>query len=281
MFHGILVGVGSGGIRPDRDVEAMAEAWGRIARRYSTVKFVVFGHRTDLFWEQLPADRIVVIPWVDVREYPAGLHNIDIGCAAVSDSEFNRCKSPIKAMEYAASGAAVVASPTVYGQLIEHGVDGYIANTVEEWELYLSELVEDYTHRHQLSKALLAKGYAVFALDAQGHGDRIAENDYQVVNLYTEPGAPPRKNYFTLREVISIYAGGMKADANFKLAQTGGSSGSIVPASLQDTPMDFESFRKAGVSLGSGGLSAWSSQNLIPVVLIGSALIAAVLIFKK
>jgi dienelactone hydrolase len=52
-------------------------------------------------------------------------------------------------------------------------------------------------------KALLAKGYAVFALDAQGHGDRIAENDYHVVNLYKEPGAPPRKNYFTLREIIT------------------------------------------------------------------------------
>ena len=51
-------------------------------------------------------------------------------------------------------------------------------------------------------KALLGKGYAVFALDAQGHGDRIAENDYHVVNLYNEPGAPPRKNYFTLREII-------------------------------------------------------------------------------
>jgi len=58
----------------------------------------------------------------------------------------------------------------------------------------------------------------------------------------------------TLREVISIYAGGMKNDSTFKLAQTGGSSGSIIPASLEDTPMDFESFRKAGVSLGSGAL---------------------------
>jgi NADP-reducing hydrogenase subunit HndC len=58
----------------------------------------------------------------------------------------------------------------------------------------------------------------------------------------------------TLREVISIYGGGMKNGATLKLAQTGGSSGSIVPASLQDTPMDFESFRKAGVSLGSGAL---------------------------
>jgi NADP-reducing hydrogenase subunit HndC len=58
----------------------------------------------------------------------------------------------------------------------------------------------------------------------------------------------------TLREVISIYAKGMKNGANFKLAQTGGSSGSIIPASLQDTPMDFDSYNKAGVALGSGAL---------------------------
>jgi NADP-reducing hydrogenase subunit HndC len=58
----------------------------------------------------------------------------------------------------------------------------------------------------------------------------------------------------TLREVISIYAKGMKNGSPFKLAQTGGSSGSIIPASLQDTPMDFDSYNKAGVSLGSGAL---------------------------
>lgn len=58
----------------------------------------------------------------------------------------------------------------------------------------------------------------------------------------------------TLREVITIYAGGMSNGSYFKLAQTGGSSGSLVPASLQDTPMDFDSYRKAGVSLGSGAL---------------------------
>jgi NADH:ubiquinone oxidoreductase subunit F (NADH-binding) len=46
----------------------------------------------------------------------------------------------------------------------------------------------------------------------------------------------------------------MKNGKTFKLAQTGGSSGSIVPAILQDTPMDFDSFNKAGVALGSGAL---------------------------
>jgi NADP-reducing hydrogenase subunit HndC len=58
----------------------------------------------------------------------------------------------------------------------------------------------------------------------------------------------------TLREVIEIYGKGMKKGAPLKLVQTGGSSGSIVPASLQDTPMDFESWRVAGASLGSGAL---------------------------
>jgi NADP-reducing hydrogenase subunit HndC len=36
----------------------------------------------------------------------------------------------------------------------------------------------------------------------------------------------------TLREIITIFAKGMK-DGNFKMAQTGGSGGSIIPSSLQ------------------------------------------------
>lgn len=58
----------------------------------------------------------------------------------------------------------------------------------------------------------------------------------------------------TLREVISIYAQGMRPGSVLKMAQTGGSSGSIIPAVLQDAPMDFESYLRAGVSLGSGAL---------------------------
>jgi NADP-reducing hydrogenase subunit HndC len=58
----------------------------------------------------------------------------------------------------------------------------------------------------------------------------------------------------TLREVIAIYAKGMKPGSTLKLAQTGGSSGSVIPASLQDTPMDYDSLAQAGVALGSGAL---------------------------
>ncbi len=67
----------------------------------------------------------------------------------------------------------------------------------------------------------------------------------------------------TLREVIEIYGKGMKKGGKLKLVQTGGSSGSIVPAKLQDTPMDFESWRKAGVSLGSGALLVCDEHNCV------------------
>ena len=67
----------------------------------------------------------------------------------------------------------------------------------------------------------------------------------------------------TLREVIEIYGKGMKKGKRLKLVQTGGSSGSIVPASLQDVPMDFESWRKAGVSLGSGALLICDEQTCV------------------
>jgi NADP-reducing hydrogenase subunit HndC len=77
---------------------------------------------------------------------------------------------------------------------------------------------------------------------------------YTLLGNINETGAIEVPMGITLREVINIYAGGMKDGAFFKLAQTGGSSGAIVPASLQDTPMDFESYRNSGVSLGSGAL---------------------------
>ena len=65
----------------------------------------------------------------------------------------------------------------------------------------------------------------------------------------------------TLREIISIYGQGMANGGHFKMAQTGGSSGSVIPSTLQDTPMDFESYQENGVSLGSGALLICDENN--------------------
>lgn len=77
---------------------------------------------------------------------------------------------------------------------------------------------------------------------------------YTILGNVNETGVIEVPMGITLREVIAIYAKGMKNGKHFKLAQTGGSSGSIIPAVMQDTPMDFDSFSKAGVALGSGAL---------------------------
>jgi NADP-reducing hydrogenase subunit HndC len=64
----------------------------------------------------------------------------------------------------------------------------------------------------------------------------------------------------TLRQVITQFAGGMEGDKSFKLAQTGGSSGSIIPKDCLDVPMDFESYGNSGVAMGSGALLICSEE---------------------
>jgi glycosyltransferase involved in cell wall biosynthesis len=135
----------------------MAVAWGRIARRFPHVTFVVMGHHAPAIYDQVPHDRIAMIDWLPIHQYPAGMVNIDIGCCPLADTPFNRAKTYIKALEYAASGAAVVASPTVYGQLLQHGKDGYICRTADEWEEALAALITSANRRKRLAYALLQK----------------------------------------------------------------------------------------------------------------------------
>jgi len=86
---------------------------------------------------------------------------------------------------------------------------------------------------------------------------------YTILGKINETGIIEVPMGITLREVITIYGKGMKNGAQFKLAQTGGSSGSIIPSSLQDTPMDFDSYANAGVSLGSGALLICDDQTCV------------------
>lgn len=56
----------------------------------------------------------------------------------------------------------------------------------------------------------------------------------------------------TLGEAIEVYGGGIKN--GFRWAQTGGSSGTVVPESKLESPLDYDSMTRSGVSLGSGAL---------------------------
>lgn len=58
----------------------------------------------------------------------------------------------------------------------------------------------------------------------------------------------------TLREVIFEIGGGIKGGGEFKAVQMGGPSGGCIPASLLDTPIDYESINATGAIMGSGGM---------------------------
>ena len=58
----------------------------------------------------------------------------------------------------------------------------------------------------------------------------------------------------TLREIIEEIGGGIPNGKKFKAAQTGGPSGGCIPASLIDTPIDYDSLMAIGSMMGSGGL---------------------------
>jgi glycosyltransferase involved in cell wall biosynthesis len=154
QISGVTIGW-AGGRRPDDDLAAMAEAWGRIAERYPAVTFVVAGYQPAVIARCVPSERLVRLPWLPLEQYPAGLAEIDIACCSVADTPFNRAKSPIKAYEAAIAGAAVVATPTVYGALLEHRRTGYLAETVDQWTDALAVLVEQHATRRMIARRLL------------------------------------------------------------------------------------------------------------------------------
>ncbi len=57
-----------------------------------------------------------------------------------------------------------------------------------------------------------------------------------------------------LGEIIYDIGGGIIDNKEFKAVQTGGPSGGCIPASLLDTPVDYESLAKVGSIVGSGGM---------------------------
>ena len=83
-----------------------------------------------------------------------------------------------------------------------------------------------------------SKGTKVFALGGKIHNTGLVE-----IPMGT-----------TLREVIEEIGGGIPNGKKFKAAQTGGPSGGCLTEEHLDVPLDFDSVKKYGAIVGSGGL---------------------------
>ncbi|HHY96056.1 MAG TPA: NADH-quinone oxidoreductase subunit NuoF [Firmicutes bacterium] len=67
----------------------------------------------------------------------------------------------------------------------------------------------------------------------------------------------------TLREILYNIGGGIPDGRRFKLAQTGGTSGGVIPPELLDVPMDYDTLAAHGSALGSGALLVIDDRHCV------------------
>lgn len=93
------------------------------------------------------------IPWEEESEVE-NIMGFDIGIMPLSDGPFERGKCGYKLIQYMACGIPVVASPVgVNSKIVEHGVNGFLAESPEEWETALRTLLSDPALRKRMGKA--------------------------------------------------------------------------------------------------------------------------------
>ena len=85
--------------------------------------------------------------------YCSALHSADISLLPLRDTEFNRMKSDLKFIESAGHGAAVLASPTVYGESVRDGETGFLYRNSGEFAERLRLLVENRSKRLEIAEA--------------------------------------------------------------------------------------------------------------------------------
>jgi NADP-reducing hydrogenase subunit HndC len=66
-----------------------------------------------------------------------------------------------------------------------------------------------------------------------------------------------------LGDLIENIGGGVSGYDHFKAVQTGGPSGGCLPYELRDTPVDFDSLRKVGSMMGSGGMIVMDDNDCV------------------
>jgi len=93
------------------------------------------------------------VEWSEQTEV-ATISGFDVGIMPLIDEPFERGKCGYKLIQYMACGLPVVASPVgVNRQLVEHGVNGFLADTPHEWKSALLTLSQDGELRRRMGRA--------------------------------------------------------------------------------------------------------------------------------
>lgn len=111
------------------------------------------------------------------------LNQFDVGVMPLSVGPWENGKCGYKLLQYMAHGKAVVASPVgVNSQIVEHGVNGFLASSHDEWRFALSHLLRHPEERNRLGES----GYETVAarFDLEKWGVKLAR-EFQGLNSVT------------------------------------------------------------------------------------------------
>ncbi|MBC7731131.1 MAG: NAD(P)H-dependent oxidoreductase subunit E [Bacteriovorax sp.] len=108
-------------------------------------------------------------------------------------------------------------------------------------------------------RELVEKGGAWFA--AHGRHGRHGLRSFSVSGRVQSPGVKLAPAGITIQELIDEYCGGMRAGHTFYGYLPGGASGGILPASMNDIPLDFDTLQAHGCFIGSAAVIVLSDHD--------------------
>ncbi|MGH8738831.1 MAG: NADH-ubiquinone oxidoreductase-F iron-sulfur binding region domain-containing protein, partial [Burkholderiales bacterium] len=96
-----------------------------------------------------------------------------------------------------------------------------------------------------------------------GHGrhGRKGLRSFSVSGRVKKPGVHVAPAGITVKELIEEYCGGMQDGHEFYAYLPGGASGGILPASLGDLPLDFDTLQAHGCFIGSAAVVILSDRD--------------------
>src|SRR5574339_446384 len=106
---------------------------------------------------------------------------------------------------------------------------------------------------------ILEKGPDWFA--GHGRNGRKGLRSFSVSGRVRNPGVHLAPAGITVKELIDEFCGGMLPGHRFYAYLPGGASGGILPASMGDIPLDFDTLNQYGCFIGSAAVIIFSDQD--------------------
>ena len=94
-----------------------------------------------------------------------------------------------------------------------------------------------------------------------GRHDRKGLRSFSVSGRVKNPGVKLAPAGITIQELIDEYCGGMQDGHTFYGYLPGGASGGILPATMNDIPLDFDTLQPYGCFIGSAAVMVFSNQD--------------------